>query len=214
MSRARRYRLRVSGFASAGSSARIRASSSSNVVADRRWSVWAGITQALRDHQAVDSVGREIFHVAVEQARSAPFEHAVAIANDGANGRPRSVERRRADAGGGRTEIGLIRFERRASFQLIRIRKLRDRDRVLVGMAGPCAVHQAGRLVGLVALQHRERARVELGILAAGIERGHAADRKRAVLVRQLGQERAHALKEGDVEWDRVAIREQPARIR
>ncbi len=43
------------------------------------------VPHALRDHQAVDAVGRQIFHVAVEQAGSFAVQHAVAIADHGAN---------------------------------------------------------------------------------------------------------------------------------
>ena len=46
---------------------------------------------SLCDHQAIDAIGREIFHVAVEQARAFSVQHAVAITNDSANSGARSV---------------------------------------------------------------------------------------------------------------------------
>src|SRR5271165_3593716 len=39
------------------------------------------VLQTLRDHQAVDAVGCEIFHVAVEQTRALPIEVSVAVAD-------------------------------------------------------------------------------------------------------------------------------------
>jgi hypothetical protein len=55
--------------------------------------------------------------------------------------------------------------------------ELRDRDRVLIRMPGPRAVHETRRFVFLVLLEHRECPGIELGILAAREQRRHAADR-------------------------------------
>src|ERR1700734_683483 len=56
------------------------------------------VAYTLRDHQAVDTIRGEIFHIAVEQAGSAAVEHAVAIANHGANRGARSGKSSLADA--------------------------------------------------------------------------------------------------------------------
>src|SRR5271169_1375988 len=53
----------------------------------------SAVPHPLRNHQAIDAVGREIFHVAVEQARSPAIQHAVAIANHGSNRSSRSRQR-------------------------------------------------------------------------------------------------------------------------
>ena len=50
------------------------------------------VLHALGDHQAIDAIGGEIFHVAVEEAGAAAVEHAIAIADYGAHGGARSGE--------------------------------------------------------------------------------------------------------------------------
>src|SRR6266849_10887756 len=52
----------------------------------------------LRDHVAIDAVGRQVFHVAVEQAGALAVEHPVAVANDSPHCGPGSVERPLANA--------------------------------------------------------------------------------------------------------------------
>src|SRR5579884_516282 len=47
---------------------------------------------SLCNHQPVDAVGGEILHVAVEQAGALAVERAIAVANDGANRRPRAIQ--------------------------------------------------------------------------------------------------------------------------
>ena len=97
--------------------------------------------------------------------------------------------------------------------ELIRVGELVDCDLVLVRVPGPGAVHQAVRLILLVLLQHLDGAGVELGILAAGIERGHAADRQHAALVAHRGHDFAHRLEEGDVVRDGVPVGQHPRRF-
>src|SRR5437773_1586339 len=46
---------------------------------------FVGMLHALGDHQPVDAVGGEIFHVAIKETRTLAVEHAVAVANDGPN---------------------------------------------------------------------------------------------------------------------------------
>ena len=56
------------------------------------------VPHALRNHQPVDAVGGQVFHVAIEQAGAFAVEHAIAIADDGAHRRTRSGERDRSNA--------------------------------------------------------------------------------------------------------------------
>ena len=64
------------------------------------------MTHSLRDHQSVDAVRREIFHVAVEKACTAAAEHSLAIADDGTNRRACAAERPLADARGNGPQVG------------------------------------------------------------------------------------------------------------
>src|SRR5262245_11776768 len=43
------------------------------------------VAHTLRDHQAVNPIGGQVFHVAIEQARAFSVEHAVAVADHRAN---------------------------------------------------------------------------------------------------------------------------------
>src|ERR1043166_3423757 len=86
MWRAVRYFSTTASLVSGGSSLKIRLSSSSNI---EEWNKSGPCS--LCDHQAIDAIGREIFHVAVEQARAFSVQHAVAITNDSANSGARSV---------------------------------------------------------------------------------------------------------------------------
>src|SRR2546426_6502483 len=128
----------------------------------------AAVPHALRDHQPVDAVGREVLHVAVEEARPLAVEHPVPVADHGADRGARSVHgagshtRRR----GPQVWVALDRGGPR--LDLVGRGELGHRDRVLVGMTGPGAVHEAARLVALVLLEYREGASVELRVLAAG----------------------------------------------
>ena len=112
----------------------------------------------------------------------------------------------RADAGRHRTQIRVNVAQCGTPVDLVWKWKCGHRNSVLVRMAGPRAVHQARRLVGLVAFENGERARVAVGIFAAGIKGGHSPDGKRAVLVGDFRQNRAEALKEGHVDRNGVSI--------
>src|SRR6266704_1599477 len=63
------------------------------------------VQDALGDHVAIDAVGGQVFHVAVEQAGALAVQHAVAVANHGAPGRPGSVERALAHALGAGSQV-------------------------------------------------------------------------------------------------------------
>ncbi len=65
----------------------------------RRGSAPVAVTHALGDHQPVDAVGREVLHVAVEQARALAVEHAVPVADHGAHRGARAGDSALADAG-------------------------------------------------------------------------------------------------------------------
>src|SRR4051794_772960 len=97
-----------------------------------------------------------------------------------------------------------LAFEAVAGLELVGRGELRHRYGVLVGMAGPCAVHQRVSLVLLVFFEHGESARVQLRIFAAGIERGHAADGEDAAAVAYLGHQLAEALEKWHVMRNRV----------
>src|SRR5881296_804850 len=141
----------------------------------------------LGNHVAVDPVGRQVFHIAVQQARALTVEHAVAVTDDGANRIARPLQSPLTNALRTRAKVFVNVGVGTARLDLVRIRELVDRNLILVRMAGPGAVHQAVRLVLLVLLQHFERARVELGVFTAGVEGGHPADGQHAALVADLG---------------------------
>ncbi len=98
----------------------------------------------------------------------------------------------------------------RESGDLVRRRKLRDRDRVLIGMSRPRAVHRAGRFVLLVLGQDAQGALVEFGVFAAGEKSRHPAHGEHAVLVGDRRYQPAQVLEEGDVVRNGVAIGEDP----
>src|SRR5687768_9288179 len=105
------------------------------------------MSHALCDHQAIDAIGGEVFHVTVEQTRAFTVQHAVAITNDGADRRARSAFADAADSFRGWTEIGLRRRVGFSRLHLVWKRKLLHRDLVLVRMTGPRAVHQTVRFI-------------------------------------------------------------------
>src|ERR1700730_8839337 len=57
-----------------------------------------GVPYALRNHQAVDAVGCQIFHIAIEETGALSVEHSVAITNHSARSRLRSCKRCFANA--------------------------------------------------------------------------------------------------------------------
>ncbi len=173
----------------------------------------ARVLHALRNHQPVNAIGGQIFHVAVQQARAPAVQYAVTVADYGANRCTRAHQRALPDARWQRAQVGMRIGILRAGFELIRSRELRDRDFVLVGMAGPRAIHQAGRLILFVLGKDRKGPRIELRIVAARIKRGHAADGQHAVFVADLRHQRAQILEKGHVVRNGVAIRQNPFRV-
>ena len=115
--------------------------------------------------------------------------------------------------GGNRPQIGMCWRARFARVDLVGERKLLHCDLVLVRVSGPGAVHQAVGLVFLVFREHAQRTFVQLGVSAARIQRGHAADREDAVLVASLSQQLTEILKERHVVRNRVSIGKNPLRI-
>ena len=97
--------------------------------------------------------------------------------------------------------------------KLVREWKLINCDLILVGMPGPCAVHQAIRFVFLVFLQGCQRPPVQFRSLTAGVERGHAANRQHAAFVANLRHEFTQVLKKWHVVRDRIAVRQHPCRV-
>src|SRR5271156_1338470 len=65
------------------------------------------MAHALRDHQAIDAIGGEVFHVAIEQAGAAAAEHAVAIANHSAHCGAGAGNGVLANSGGNRAQVGM-----------------------------------------------------------------------------------------------------------
>src|SRR6266850_6735197 len=168
------------------------------------------VLHALRNHQAVDAIRSEIFHVAIEETRALAVEHAIAIANDGANRGARSGQRAFADSGRKRAKIGMAATVRRALLKLIRGGELANGNFVLIGMSRPGAVHQRVGFVLLVFREGLQRASVQFSVLAAGEECGHAADREHAVFVANFRQEVAQILEKRDVVRNSVAIGKYP----
>src|SRR5439155_24914030 len=168
------------------------------------------VQDSLGDHVAIDTIGRQVFHVAVEQAGALAVQYAVAVTNHGAHGRPRSLERPLAHTLGAGSQVLVNVRVRAPRLDLVGVRELVDRDLVLIGMAGPGAVHQTVRLVLLVLFEHLERPRVELHVFTTGIERRHATDRQHAAFVADLGHHLAQVLEKGDIVRDGVAVGKNP----
>ena len=141
---------------------------------------------ALGDHVAVDPISRQVFHVTVEQAGPLAIEDTVAIADHGPNGVAGALQGPLANPLWARSQVLVDIGVFAAGLKLVRVGELVDGDLVLVRVAGPRPVHQAVRLVFLVLLEHLEGARVQLDILAAGVQRRHAADRQHPPLVAHL----------------------------
>ena len=104
--RRRALRRKVSGVPASFPDA-ISFSSSSSKSAETSAGRVHAVLDALGDHEAVDAIGREIFHVSVEQARALAVDVTVAISNDGAHCGARSVDRFLSDAGDRRSHIGM-----------------------------------------------------------------------------------------------------------
>src|SRR5229473_136903 len=85
------------------------------------------VPHALRDHQAVDAVGRQVFHVAIKKTGAFSVEHSVSVSNHGAHRRSSSGKRDSAYAFRDWTQIGM------------RVRKFRTlRDLIGIGELGDC----------------------------------------------------------------------------
>ena len=171
------------------------------------------VLHALGDHQPVNAIRGEIFHVAIEETRALAVENAVAIANDRSNRGAGSRQRASSDSRWHRTKVGMRTGVRPTCLKLIRGKELAHGDFVLIGMPRPRAVHQRISFVLLVFGEGFQRARVQLRILAAGKKSGHAANSEHAVFMANLGDEVAQILEERHVVRNGVAIRKHPLRI-
>ena len=172
-----------------------------------------GMPHALRNHQAINPIGRQVLHVAIEQTRAFTVQHPVAIANHRSNRRARSRQSALAHSSWQRPQLRMRIGVCRPRLQLVRNKELAHRDFVLVGMPRPRAIHQRIRFVFLVLGQNLQRSRVQFRVFAARIERGHAADRQHPVLVANPRHQVAQILEKGHVVWNRVAIGQHPLRI-
>src|SRR5919108_1380540 len=112
------------------------------------------MAHALRDHQAINPIGREVLHVAVEQARALAIQQAVPIADDCSNRRTCTCQGALTDSGRQWPQIRMGIGIRRSRLHLVRNGELAYRNSVLVGMAGPRAVHQRSGFVLFVFGQH------------------------------------------------------------
>src|SRR6266567_87948 len=135
---------------------------------------------ALSNHQAVNAIRGQVFHVSIEQAGASATQHSVTVANHGSYRRARAIHRACAHTHRLRSQIGIAARVFRPCLKLVGIRELRHRDRVLIGMPGPRAIHQAVCFVLFVLFENRERPRVQLCVFAARIEGGHAANGQNA----------------------------------
>ncbi len=171
------------------------------------------VEDALGDHEAVDAIGGEILHVAIEEAGAAPHENPLTIADGGADGGARALEGTLAPGIGAGAQGGMQRRSGGAARKLIWEGKLANSDLVLIGMAGPCAVHAASGLVVLILLEGGEGAGVKCWVFAAGIESSHTADGQQPMLVAEFGKKGAEILKKGDVVGDGIAVRKDPGGV-
>src|SRR5262249_28957323 len=89
----------------------------------------------LRDHEAINAVGGQVFHVTVEQAGAFPVQDAIAITNHGANCRPRTAKRSLPDPSRLGTQVRIPLTNRLVRFDLVRKWELIDGDLVLVRMS-------------------------------------------------------------------------------
>ena len=163
--------------------------------------------QALRDHEPIDAIGRQIFHVTVEQICATAIQVAVAITNHRPRGGTCPLNGTLSDALDGRSQVRMRIESRFVSRDLVRFGKLPDRDRILIRVTGPGAVHPARGLVFLVFGEDAQRTFVEFGVFAARKERGHAAYGKHSMLVRDRRKQQTQILEERHVVRNRVAVR-------
>ena len=171
------------------------------------------VTHALCNHEPVDAISGEVLHVTVQEAGTLAVQHALAVADDGADGGASAGERGAADAGGQRPQVGVALSVGRARVELVGGRELVDGDAVLVGVAGPGTVHEAVGFVLFVLGQHLERTGVEFRVLATRVERGHAANGQQAALMTNLRHQLAQVLEEGEIVRDGVAVGQNPGGV-
>src|SRR6202047_4772178 len=157
------------------------------------------VQHALRNHQTVDAVGGEGFHVAIEQACTFTAEYYVEITDASPYRRAGSVYRALANAFGRGPQIWIAPRILGPGEKLVRVRELLDRNSILIGMPGPSSIHQTVGFIFLVLFQHRQRAGIQFGIFAAGIQRRHSADGENSAPMANLGHQLAQILKEGDI---------------
>ena len=99
------------------------------------------MTNPLGDHQTIDAVSREVFHVAIEQTRAFTVQYAVAITNDGPDRRARSLHCDLSDSSWRPVANLVVTGHQLYGVDLIGKGKLFDGDLILIRMAGPGAVH-------------------------------------------------------------------------
>ena len=115
---------------------------------------------ALRNHQPVNAVGGQIFHVAIEQARAFPVEHSIAVANDRSNRGTRACQRVFADSHWKWTQLRMLFGVQSTRLELVGYRELRYGDFVLIRVTRPGAIHQRVGFILLVFCEGFQRARV------------------------------------------------------
>src|SRR5262249_41142367 len=162
----------------------------------------------LTNHQSVDAIGREVFHVAVKQARSLSIQHSVAVPDNRANRRASSFKCEAAYAPWRNSQIRISISFFPASRSLVWERKPADCNFVLIRVSSPGAIHQAVSFVFLIFRKNFKRAFVERSIHAARIERCHSPNCQHSTFMTDLDEQVPEILKERHIVWDRVAIRE------
>src|SRR5712691_2988148 len=100
-----------------------------------------------------------------------------------------------------------------ARVDLVGERKLFDCGLVLVRMASPGAIHQTACFVLFIFGQNSNGPVVKFGVGSAWKQRSHAADGKRAVTVAGIRKQLSKVLKEWNIMWNRVAVRQYPSPV-
>ena len=127
------------------------------------------VPHALRNHQPVNSVGCQVFHVTIQQTCALSVQNPVAISNNRPHRCPRARHGLFPNAIECRAQIRVTLAMRVSSIQLVRIRKLLNRDLVLVRMSRPRSIHAANCLVLFVFLKYIEGPRIEFRVCPARI---------------------------------------------
>ncbi len=168
---------------------------------------------ALRDHQAIDAIGSQIFHITVEQTCTSAIENSVAITDHRPNCSAGSTETSFADMGWFRAEIGIALAHCFVRLNLIWKWELIDSNLVLIRVSSPCPIEAAIGFVLFVFLEHGKRSSIQFGIRAVGIECRHAANGERSAAVANRDQKVPQVLKEGHVMRNGVAVGQNPLGI-